>query len=72
MALYGISETTIRAIIESRERGDFSLEGKIEVIDYQMLSRHGYPIKVVFTRDEDRLTVITAYPLRRGRNENNV
>ena len=72
MALYEISETTVQAIIENREKDDSFSGGKNEVIDYQMLSRHGYPIKVVFAREEGYLTVITAYPLRRGKNEDNL
>ena len=67
MALYEISESTVQAIIEGQEKNGWPSLGKYEVIDYQTVSRLGYPIKVVFVREEDRITVITAYPLRRGR-----
>ena len=72
MALYEITETTVQAIIERRKKDDSLSGGKNEVIDYQTLSRHGYPIKVVFAREEDYLTVITAYPIRREKNEDNL
>lgn len=67
MALYGISESTIEAIIGHREKIGGVSEGKSEVIDYETLSKHGYPIKVVFSCEEHRVTVITAYPLKRGK-----
>ncbi|MBW1778911.1 MAG: DUF4258 domain-containing protein [Deltaproteobacteria bacterium] len=66
MALYEISEPTVRAIIKSRKKDGIVKEGKNEVIDYQTLNRHGYPVKVVFVYKENHITVITAYPLRRG------
>jgi len=67
MALYEISEPTVQAIIENQRMDGTISEGKNEVTDYQAVSRHGYPVKVVFSCEENQITVITAYPLRRGR-----
>jgi hypothetical protein len=67
MALYEISKPTVQAIIENQKMADTISEGKNEVIDYQTVSRHGYPFKIVFSCEENQITVITAYPLRRGR-----
>jgi DNA-binding Lrp family transcriptional regulator len=66
MALYAISESTVRNIIEGLKEAGISV-GKNEVIDYQTVSRQGYPIKVVFSCEENHVTVITVYPLRRGK-----
>jgi hypothetical protein len=67
MALYEISEPTVRSIIEGQKKDGRISVGKNEVIDYQTVSRHGYPLKVVFSCEENHITVITAYPLRRGK-----
>lgn len=67
MALYEISEPTVRAVVESQKKAGFVSKGKNEVIDSQNVSRHGYPIKVVFSCEENQITVITAYPLKRGK-----
>ena len=67
MALYEISESTVRAIVKGQKKAGFVSEGINEVIDYQTVSCHGYPIKVVFSSEEKQITVITAYPLRRGK-----
>jgi hypothetical protein len=67
MALYEISEPTVRAIIECQKKDGRISVGKNEVIDYQTVSRHGYPIKVAFSCEENHITVIPAYPLRRGK-----
>jgi hypothetical protein len=72
MTLYEISELTVRGIIERQKKDGRISVGKNEVIDYQTVSRHGYPIKVVFSCEENHITVITAYPRKEGRNEDNL
>jgi hypothetical protein len=41
-------------------------EGENEVIGKESFSQYGYPIKVVFFQEKENITVITAYPLKRG------
>ena len=67
MNLYGISEPTVQAIIESRKMVGAISDGRNEVIDYERISEYGYPIKVVFSCKENTITVITAYPMKRGK-----
>jgi hypothetical protein len=67
MAMYDLSEPTVEAIIGGQKRLGGVSEGKNEVIDHETLSKYGYPIKVVFSCEENHITVITAYPLKRGR-----
>ena len=66
MKLYSISEETISSIIEHRHRELNFAEGKYEVIGKESFTQYGYPIKVVFSQEKGKITVITAYPLKRG------
>jgi len=71
MSLYNISEIDILAVIENHNpKLDFS-EGKHEIIGKTVFSQYGYPVKVVFSSERDKIVVITAYPLKKGsKNEN--
>jgi hypothetical protein len=59
--LYGISETTISKIL-----GEAKLNpGKHEIV--QDLETLKYPLKVVVSVENDIITVISNYPLKKGR-----
>jgi len=60
LKLYGISELTIREILAEP---DFA-EGNHEITCVVTGVKH--PIKAVFSLERDILTVITAYPLKKG------
>ena len=66
MKLYSISEKTISFVIEHRHRELGFADGKYEVIGKESFTQYGYPIKVVFSQKKGKITVITAYPLKRG------
>ncbi len=66
MDLYGISETTILSIIENQIGVSDVREGQHEIVAKEVVTKHGYPIKVVFSREEKEIIIITAYPLKRG------
>jgi len=70
MQLYNISEEDIWQLIEKALQNEGKKQGKIEIVDGSIHSKEGYPIKVVYTLERELITVITAYPLKRGRNEN--
>jgi hypothetical protein len=36
-------------------------------LTYELLSKYGYPLKVVFVIEGERIEVVTAYPLRKER-----
>ena len=36
-------------------------------VDKAMSQKYGYPLKIAFSKENDKIVVITAYPLRRGR-----
>jgi len=66
MKLYGIAEETILDIIEDRDREECSADGTYNVIGKDSFTKYGYPIKVIFSQEKSKITVITAYPLKRG------
>ena len=65
MQLYKISEENIITIIENHKIQHVIAQGRQEVISGSVY-RHGYPVKVVFSNENDRILVVTAYPLKRG------
>ncbi|MDY6987202.1 MAG: hypothetical protein SWQ30_04020 [Thermodesulfobacteriota bacterium] len=65
MSLYNISHDAISALVEPFLRTSELEDGKHEVTE-KAAGQHRYPLKVVFSIEEGELTVITAYPLRRG------
>ena len=66
MDLYGISETTILSIIENQIGVSDVREGQHEIVAKKVVTKHGYPIKEVFSREKKEIITITAYPLTRG------
>ncbi len=66
MDLYGISETTILSIIENQIEVSDVREGQHEIVAKEVVTKHGYPIKVVFSHEGKEIIIITAYPLKRG------
>ena len=65
MKLYSISEEIVINLINHE---NIKEEGKYEII--KRVETLSLPIKIVFIYEEDKVVVITAYPLKRGLNEN--
>lgn len=59
--LYRIPEETVRKILEGQEL----IEGNHEIIEN--VGGFKYPVKVIVSVEGDIITVITNYPLKRGR-----
>ncbi len=59
--LYNISESMVEIILEGLDLSD----GEHEII--RNISGFKYPIKIVFAVENDIVTVITNYPLKKGR-----
>jgi len=66
MALYEISEDDVARALEGISVGT-DRYGRNEVTDHRQAGRYGYPLKVIYNEDRGRVTVITAYPLKRER-----
>jgi len=59
--LYNISEETVEKILEEKEL----IRGNQEIIED--VQGFKYPLKIVASVEGDLVTVITNYPLKRGR-----
>jgi hypothetical protein len=59
--LYEIPENEIKAILEIQELS----EGEHEIIE--VISGFKYPIKIVFKVESNVMTIITNYPLKKGK-----
>lgn len=66
MKLYDLSEEDVSCVIKYQNPQLNFLERKYEIISEKKFSRHGYPIKVVFSYENGKIIVITSYPLKRG------
>ena len=66
MRLYNISEADVLSAILHHNPELAFPEGKQEIISERVLSIHGHQIKVVFLVEKDIITVVTAYPLKKG------
>jgi len=66
MKLYNLSEQDVFSIIEHRNPKLLFPEGKHEIIGETILTKQGYPIKVIFSSERGKIIVITAYPLKKG------
>ncbi|MFP4392010.1 MAG: hypothetical protein ACOC3Y_01365 [Desulfohalobiaceae bacterium] len=66
MQLYKLTEENIICILQDQDPEFHFLEGKHEIVSKAKPSRYGYPIKVIFSCEQGRISVITAYPLKRG------
>ena len=67
MGLYDLSEGSIAKAIEHHIATSEDIgTGRIELVSRELRSMHDYPIKIVFLCEENSITVITAYPFRKG------
>jgi len=61
--LYKIPEEIVRKVIKGKEL----IQGRQEIIEY--VPKLKYPLKIVVSVKGDEVTVITNYPLKRGRKD---
>ena len=69
MQLYRILEEDVINTIGDYITNIRLASGKKEVISKGLSKKYGYPLKIVFYMENDTITVITAYPLRKGRSQ---
>lgn len=67
MRLYKIDEKDVKDTIEFIIIDKELIVGKHEEVNYNLKSKYGYPLKVVFVIGNDKIEVITAYPLKKER-----
>jgi hypothetical protein len=66
MALYRIQQIDIENSIKQRMKSEKLIFGKHEFIDEGLKEKYRLPIKIVVDIDKNAITVITAYPLKKG------
>ena len=69
IALYEIDPGDILAIIKRYMKEKHTSEGKHIVVDQNAVGKYGFPLKIAFTIEGSKITVITAYPLKKGVNK---
>jgi hypothetical protein len=60
--LYDISESIISKILENR---DLTHQGTCEIVED--VEGFKYPLKIIVAVENDIITIITSYPLKKGR-----
>ena len=60
--LYNISESIILKVLENK---DLSHQGINEIIEN--VEGYKYPLKIVIAVENDIITIVTSYPLKKGR-----
>jgi hypothetical protein len=60
--LYNISESVILKVLENK---DLSHQGMTEIVEN--VEGFKYPLKIVAAVEDDVITIVTNYPLKKGR-----
>jgi hypothetical protein len=67
MGLYSIEEEDVRKAIGGYlSHGALPIKARQEIVDRDASQKYGYPLKVVFLRENDIIMVVTAYPIKRA------
>jgi hypothetical protein len=67
LVLYRIDADDVRKIIERFMENHQLVAGKQIIIDQNFQLKYTFPLKIIFVIEGSDITVITAYPLRKGR-----
>ncbi|MFO0795594.1 MAG: DUF4258 domain-containing protein [Candidatus Brocadiaceae bacterium] len=67
MRLYKVDEYDVTETVNTYEANNLLTTGRYEVINKQLIEKYGYPLKVVYQKENTGIVVITAYPVRKGR-----
>jgi len=65
MRLYGIVEEDIEKVIKTPDTVITIGEERISVMRILRLKFKGFPLKVIYTKEHSKITVISAYPLKK-------
>ena len=65
MELYGITEAEVKSFIDQGKR-EVLQGGKTSII-YEADGEFRYPIKIIGVQEGEFLLVVTAYPLKKGK-----
>jgi hypothetical protein len=65
--LYQIDEPDVLAAVRGSDPGAAPAGVRVVVVNRGLSSKYGYPLKVVYLREEGTITVVSAYPVRKER-----
>ena len=67
MQLYKIEKKDVVEIVKNYIADKVSALGKQEVVNKEMEKKYNFPLKIVFSKENDKTIIITVYPLRKER-----
>lgn len=65
MQLYKIEKKDVIDMVESYLVNTATIAERQEIVEKALPSKNRYPLKVVFSLKDDKIVIITAYPLKR-------
>lgn len=68
--LYNLDLDDIVEILGSSDLKNFENFIQNEIIDSRFSDKYGYPLKIIFRKEELKIIIITNYPLKRKLYEN--
>jgi len=66
MKLYNVAEADVMDVIQG-SKGIKDAAGRLQVVDSLMRVKYHFPLKVVYFQKDEKIVVITAYPVRKER-----
>lgn len=64
--LYKIDSNDVQVSIEDHLRTHQLQDGQYEIVNFTLASKYKFPLKIIFSVESTMITVITAYPLKKG------
>jgi hypothetical protein len=69
MGLYNIDESDVITTINREIKEETSGEDRRSVVNQDLSSKYGFPLKVVFIQTGQGIIVISTYPVRKERRQ---
>jgi len=67
MKLYNISPQDVIQIVDEFFSASIEKSGRYETLSDLHREKHRHPLKVVFEKVDDKIIIVTVYPLKKGR-----
>lgn len=67
MSLYHIDESDVIAMINRETREETSGRERRTVVNRELSSKYGFPLKVIFMQEGRSVIVVSAYPVKKER-----
>ena len=71
MKLYDIDENDIINAINNYFLNNKLFYGKYDIMDKSLSAKYTYPVKIIFSVENEKIVVVSGFPIKRGyKNEN--